>query len=261
MPLILTPLHENTVSKGNSWIVNDELALAKLIAQVALGQSRGVSNIFRQLKYKPTKTPVTAFDGARKLLYAETQEDAYHRDGWIFQVISWVAAYIEDPGRLIRAPHMIWAHKGLDGLIVEMDGDEATALVICEEKATGKPRKTIHDKVWPEFAEFEAGVRDNELVAEVTALLERNHDLDCDAIIETTLWEEKRAYRIAVTGERAHLKKNAQSRLFKGFDVVVKGGLDKRRCALMVVEELRVWMETLAANSLDYLDHLESLES
>lgn len=261
MPLSLTPLLTNTVSQGNSWSVNDEPALARLIAQVALGQSRRVSHVLRQLEEKPSKAPITGFEGARKLLCAKNQEDAYHRDGWMFQVISWVATNIEDPDRLIRAPHMIWAHKGLDGLIVEMDGDEATALVICEEKATGKPRKTIHEKVWPEFADFETGARDNEIVAEVITLLERNHGLNCDAIIETTLWEEKRAYRIAVTGTEAHLKKKAQIRLFKGFDAVVEGDLNKRRSALMVVDELRVWMEALAAKALAHLDHLENLES
>ena len=261
MPLTLTPLHKNTMSRGNSWSVDDKMALARLIAHVALGQSRKISHVLKELDEKPKNAPKSAFKGARKLLKAKTQEDIYHRDGWVFQVISWIAAHIEDPDRIIRTPHMIWADKGLDGLIVEMDGDETTAIVICEEKATKNARKTIREKVWPEFADFETGERDNELVAEVTTLLERHHDLDCDAIIEATLWEEKRAYRVAVTGKDAHLQKEAPIKLFKGFDVAVGGDLNKRRSALMVVKQLRPWMESLSSMALAHLDSLENLGS
>lgn len=261
MPLILTPLHKNIVSEGHSWTVNDETMLAKLIAHVALGQSRTVVKVLSDLGDKPKKGPRSAVKGARKLLEAKTKEEEYHRDGWMFQVISWIAAHLEDPNRLIRAPHMIWAHKGLDGLMVEMDGSDAVALVICEEKATGEPRKTIRDKVWPEFTDFETGVRDNELVAEVTTLLERHGELDCDAIIEATLWDEKRAYRVAVTGEKFRLKESSQLKLFRGFDVAVQGDLSKRRSAIMIVDDLRLWMKTLAGTALEYVENPENLES
>ncbi|MEH6740963.1 MAG: hypothetical protein V7695_20815, partial [Sulfitobacter sp.] len=168
------------MSRGTSWSIKDEKALARLIAHVALGQSRKIAHVLTELDEKPKNAPSSSFKGARKLLKAKTQDDIYHRDGWMFQIISWIAAHIENPDRIIRTPHMIWADKGLDGLIVEMNGDETTAIVICEEKATKNTRKTIREKVWPEFADFETGARDNELVAAVTTLLERHHDLDCD---------------------------------------------------------------------------------
>jgi hypothetical protein len=116
MPLTLTPLCKNTISQGYSWTVDDEPALARLIAHVALGQSRKIVHVLNSLDEEPKKAPKSAIRSARKLLKAKGKEDAYHRDGWMFQVISWIAAHLEEPDRLIRAPHMIWAHKGLDGL-------------------------------------------------------------------------------------------------------------------------------------------------
>lgn len=48
-------------------------------------------------------------------------EKPWHRDGWMFQVISWIAAHLQNPEDLIAPPHMIHAHKGFDGIHVRVD--------------------------------------------------------------------------------------------------------------------------------------------
>ena len=59
--------------------------------------------------------------------------------------MSWIVASQANPSALIRAPHMILAHKGFDGLLLELDAATSvvTAAVIFEDKATSNPRQTI----------------------------------------------------------------------------------------------------------------------
>jgi len=156
---------------GSTWTIEDENELAKLIANVAIGQSRTVERILRATGDLPARYPKGGFAGACKLLTVGTSEKTYHRDGWIFQVIAWIAAHRFDDEALIRAPQMIKVDKGLDGLIIEFGNDGIAHVVICEEKATKNPRKQVKSKVWQEFEQFETGERDNELIASVTSLL------------------------------------------------------------------------------------------
>lgn len=92
------------------------------------------------------------------LLSLKPDEKPWHRDGWMFQAISWIAAH-NDGGIAIRAPHLIKAHKGFDGLKLELsDAGEVTAVVVFEDKATENPRATIRDDVRHSRAAAEKGV-------------------------------------------------------------------------------------------------------
>lgn len=189
----------------------------------------------------------------------EEGADPYHRDGWVFQVISWVAAHRLDADALIRAPQMIKADKGLDGLIVEFDSDDVARVVICEEKATDHARQKVKGAVWPEFADFETGARDNELVATVTALLERSGDTEPDKILADILWSDMRAYRVAVTVGEAHANDAGRKRLFKGYDTIVSGDVERRRAETFVLEDIRVWIDEIATKAVAVVEEAEDL--
>ena len=216
MPLSFTPISENGCWFGSTWTVDDEEVLADMIARVAIGQSRIVERILHATYTLPPGYPNGGFAGARALLSVQAGKDPYHRDGWIFQVIAWIAAHRQDGEALIRAPQMIKAEKGLDGLIIEFDNDKVARVVICEEKATDNPRKRVQSEVWPEFEDFETGARDNELVASVTAVLERSGDPDPDKTVADILWRDKRAYRAAVTVGDAHASKKGRKTIVQG---------------------------------------------
>ena len=103
---------------------------------------------------------------------------------------------------MIKLPHLIPAHKGFDGLQINLRGkQELYGVVIFEDKATQNARNTITSKVWPEFRDFESGVRENELMQETTALLYRVPGVDVDKAIEGIVWKHVRKYRISITGE------------------------------------------------------------
>ena len=258
MPISITPVGEKDCWSGSTWTVDDADTLADLIARVAIGQSRVVERVLRATDALPSGYPKGGFAGARDLLSVETGKDPYHRDGWVFQVISWIAAHRQDGEALIRAPQMIKADKGLDGLIIEFDDDDIAWVVICEEKATENPRQKIQSAVWPEFEVFETGARDNELIASVTALLERSNDPDPDRTVANILWQDKRAYRVAITVGESHSTAPGRKRLFKDYETTVFGDTARRRAETLVLEDVRDWLETLATKVIAVIDAAEA---
>lgn len=257
MPISFSPIDEDGCWHGSTWTVDDEDALAEMIARVALGQSRAVERILSATDALPADYPVGGFAGAMALLTVEDGADVYHRDGWVFQVISWIAAHRQDDNALIRAPQMIKADKGLDGLMIQFDDGDVARVVICEEKATENARQKISGSVWPEFANFETGARDNELVATVTAILERSGDADADKIVADILWSDARAFRVAVTVNETHATEAGRRRLFKGFEGVVSGEVMRRRAETFLLDDIRAWIASIAAKAADIVADAE----
>lgn len=161
MPLTLTPVTHGKLCHGSRWVVADEDDLARKVAHLALGQSRHVAAILANIDKKTPATRGDAAKGAIKLLTVPEGKDPYHRDGWIFQAISWIAAHRNDTGAVVRAPHAILAHKGFDGMQLRLDaaGEKITAVVIFEDKATVNPRSTITGDVWKGVKALERGER------------------------------------------------------------------------------------------------------
>lgn len=245
---------------GTNWTVTDEDELAAMVARVALGQARHVEKILRESKsISPTLIP-SAFWGAKRLLTAENVEKPWHRDGWMFQIIAWVAAHIQDAKALKSAPHMIHAHKGFDGILLRLDqAGEADVVVICEQKATTGPRGKITSEVWPEFRELEKGARDNELVAEVTTLLERSGHPEADEVIGKILWENARAYSVSITVSDAEHSDEGRKKLFKGYKKVVdRSDVKFRRAETFYKVPLREWMAYIAEKAIYFIEEWET---
>jgi hypothetical protein len=180
MSIKLTPFSHDNLFFGDTWTVDDEGVLADQIAHVALGQSLHVQRILTGANIAAPPTTATTAAGAIKLL-SVSGVDPWHRDGWMFQAMSWIAARVKSPDGVIRPPHMIHAHKGFDGLQLELDKDGGViAAVIFEDKATDNPRDTIRDEVWPDFKKLEAGENENVLTAEVVALLQTRASINPD---------------------------------------------------------------------------------
>lgn len=236
--------------EGSEWVVVDPDALAEQVARIAVGQYRHVSKILLGVGAPAAKVTQAAKKDAIALLSLKPDEKPWHRDGWMFQAISWIAAH-GDGGVAIRAPHLIKAHKGFDGLKLELsDAGEVIAVVIFEDKATENPRATIREDVWPGIARLEQGERSNELGQEVSALLEAQlrsfPDLDIDAAVQEIAWKEARRYRVAITVDKSHATPEPRMALFKDFDSYAPGDTSRRRAETMHVSDLRPWMQTFA---------------
>lgn len=262
MPVSFTPISNKDKWAGAAWIIECEETLADLVARVALGQSRHVARILKETGCDDVVPRETAFVGARRKLSVATGKKPFHRDGWLFQVISWIAAHRQSPDDLIRAPQMIHADKGFDGIhvrFVHAEGRVAT-VIICEEKATTKPRGKITSQVWPEFEALEMGERDNELVAVVSELLAVNGLADeADRIVADILWQVARSYRVSVTGTEEHCSTHGLEKLFKGYEEKVSGDLARRRAEVLQLHDIRGWLNSLADMALTKLDEMEAV--
>lgn len=240
--------------QGFSWEVLDEKELANLIARVALGQARHVQKILASAAVALPPPAAEAWDAAIKTLTVAPGSDPWHRDGWMFQVMSWLSASKAAPSSLMNPPHLIHAQKGFDGIQLEFDGAGAiSAVVIFEDKATDNPRETIRTDVWPEFARFESGEYGNVLVAEVTGLLEKRAGVDVDEVIQKVIWKDARHYRVSITVGDAHSSPEGFVRLFKDYDVKVLGDVKRRRGETFYVNDLRPWMDKVAAEAVAHI--------
>lgn len=253
MPITFTPIGSTSLWSGSSWSVTDDDALAKLVAQVALGQSHFAKRVLIETGFRPASPSSTTLNGAVKLLSASNPSQPYHRDGWLFQVISWIAANLQRPGGLIMEPHMIHAHKGFDGVHVHLD--DATRRVervtICEEKATKNPRQMI-TRIWKEFEEMERGDNDHRLLSEVIMILRLGSVADTEKAVENLIWKNRRSYRVAIT---VPIKADYPE-LFEGYDTVVAGDVIKRGSEVLPLTDMRAWMASISAKAIDHAKEL-----
>lgn len=245
-PIKLTACDHSPVCHGFQWEIIDEDALAKLVAWVVVGRYHRAHEILTTVKRQPK--PV-AKDGAKKQAVARltvggsiTKE---HRDGWIFQIISWIAACTHAGGKIrTSVPHTQLAGKGFDGVHVPLtkNGKSFELVTICEDKATENPRNTISQKVWTEFKDVEKGFRDAELTAELTAILERAGIPDIEQLLDSVQWQENRHFRVSITVN--HNEDGDWGSLFKGYqDAVRSSEIQKRRAETLCLRDLRGWMD------------------
>ena len=248
MTLVLKQIDHDNLCHGWEWEVEDIDVLAERVARVVLGQYRHIAQILEGVAgAAPAGSAHHAADALKKLKVAKNG-DPWHRDGWLFQIISWIAANQEKQGAALAPPHIFHAHKGFDGMQLEIsdDGKSVTAVVIFEDKATDKARRTIKRDVWPDIEHLEAGGRIAELTHEASAILERQQhvhpDLDIDHAIDHILWQEARRYRVSVSIEDKHKSHDKRKKLFKHYDVSVDGDVVRRRAETMHFDDLRGWM-------------------
>lgn len=256
MSITLTPFTNGDVCCGSTWSIEDKSQLAEQVARVALGYSRHIKKIISGAGIPVPASAISSVNGALSLLTVDGP-DPWHRDGWLFQTISYIAAITQDPNGIYDAPHMQHADKGFDGLKLEIDAIDGgvIAVIVFEDKATSRPRETIANKqdskgkkiaVWDEFKDIEAGNRQPLLTDKVSSLLQTVSGIDIDEAIENIIWKKTRGYRVSITVGSTHSTADGRKRLFKGYEEIVDGDLNRRRAETLHLENLRDWLDDLA---------------
>lgn len=250
MPIQLIPIPTNEVMHGYIWTLKSEEELARLVARLLLGHYLHVEKLLAGRNLKATTVDGAAAKAAKARLTVKKGQEPWHRDGLLFQAISWVAAHkAADPSlSVFSLPHQIPAHKGFDGLQVELNKNgRFSGLIIFEDKATENPRSTIKLDVWPAIQLLETGQRQNELMQETTALLQRAQVNNPDKIIEGIVWNRLRKFRVSITGGPGHDSNPGLAGLFKDYDSVAPGNdVGKRRAEVICFADLRPWMRQFA---------------
>ncbi|TGL55286.1 hypothetical protein EHQ61_00825 [Leptospira wolffii] len=256
--LKLTYYDESGLVHGWEIEILDINKLSEYVGMVIIGHYLHVEKILNSKVAPEFRPPNKAIDRAISKLRKRNQIEIEKRDGWIFQIISWIAVRItySDQNLLSQIPHDAPAQHGLDGIAITLDADsKINKIIITEDKATKYPRKLIRSQVFPEFKKYENGEYDNKIVSRVSGLLNgRIDDLKIAQAIENDIYRlDIRKYRIGITINNEIIKPLVIKKLFKDYDSFISNSLS-RSADTMNLKDLRSWMEGFSNLIIDFLE-------
>lgn len=261
-------------SIGERWATIDINRLSRIIAIVAMGQSAKAEIIIRRMQpAKPAITHTQLIDEAIRTLSIQeagmeigSGYPVYQRDGFIFEVISWIAAQQKSSeNSLLKEPHTRSTTQGLDGLQLDLSEDRQALdrVVIFEDKCTENPRNTFRSKVIPAFIERHKNTRSAELVSTASELI-RMAGLsaeDATRVSADVLNLTIRSYRSAFAVPAEYDNQDRRALLFDRFKSIEDIAQKQRIGATFVIDsDLREWFQELAITTIAYLNSLKSAE-
>ena len=236
--------------------VVDKQLLAEWIAIMVLGHYGHIYRIIEKLAPLEVPSNNALIDYILTKLNVPVDNDVLieHRDGWLFQMMSWIALNIklhaDYPNCTIHmvAPHDAPAKHGIDGLAMVVTADNQIGkIIITEDKCTTDPRTLVKNKVLPEFLDFENNKYDNKLTSELTQLVNpATHPDQYIALYPSFANHRNWTYRIGITREKCHDSDKGRKRLFKDYDEAVGGNVDRRKGASINLPDMRAWMQDLS---------------
>lgn len=239
--------------------ISDYDLLVKLIVEVTLGKATHVSKILNLNRATTESIRESAHRSALEFFTPTKNNETFHRDGWMFQVISWIST-LSEPGKVFsRVPHMRKHQSGIDGfsLILNDELNQIDHAMIYEEKATNNPRKHFYSSVIPELIKFESGIEESIITSEILAFEDKLSHIDIEAAAGDLLVNRKIRYRISLTSEnKFHNSKDGKKGLFNGYKDAVAGDDQRRIGVLMYNNDVRLWFDKLAQDCKQYLDQL-----
>lgn len=253
---------------GSRWEVLDTNYLARIIAIIAMGQAVHAAQIIADLLPAAPAINEEALreDAKLRLSIKGDTKDAqdasrWHRDGLIFEAISWIAARQEASGEvLLKDPHISATTQGLDGLMIELDeeGTAITRVTIFEDKCSGDPRGKFRDEVLPAFSAYHRNRRASDLVAAAATLITAK--LTGTAATQAAarvLDLDYRAYRAGLTIEPGRDTEKGRAALFKDYETLDKiTDIQRIGATFVTAVELRDWFDAQAELAIAYLGEL-----
>lgn len=187
-----------------------------------------------------------------------------HRDGHLFQYVSWVAARLVNPMSILTPPHVRQADKGFDGFIIELDEAQKRVLkvVLCEDKASKAPRPLITGSVWKEITSIREGEREDEVSSALNTLLKAVPDLSGEELedaVDVIFWEKIRHFRVSVATGEDQRRASGFAHLVAGFEDVALGALESRIGGVLPFGDVRDGLHQLAQDVIAKLQQIGSV--
>ena len=255
-PLNIIGMDLSPLVIDDDYEVIDKHQLAEWIAIMMLGQYAHIYMIIEKLSpmEMPSEKALIDYMLSKLMVPSDNQTLIEHRDGWLFQMMSWIALNIklhaDFPGCTIHmaAPHDAPVKHGLDGLALVVTADnKVSRIVITEDKCTKNPQSYIRYNVLPEFEEYEKNLYDNKLISELTQLINpATHIGLYIALSPSFANHDNWSYRIGITRQDAHDNANGRKNLYDGYDSKVSGNVSRRNGASVNLPDLRAWMQDLS---------------
>jgi hypothetical protein len=243
----------------------------ELLAVITLGQAQHAARIIMQLEPSgPAISIKELFSGARGQLRIRGDTDAqkevsrYHRDGFLFECISWTVARKGGTERsFLKDPHLSSTSQGLDGLLIEMheNGREIVRSIIFEDKCTNDPRDKFRDEVLPTFKSHHEHKRSRELIANAVSLIREIglNGTDATKAAAAVLDRSSRFYKVSLTVGDGCKTTSRRKALFKGYDTLSDIEKEQRIGAIFSFDTpLRDWFQALADDVITQLNKYEA---
>lgn len=282
MPITIASTSDDISYTLSRWSVANEVSFVKALAWLYVQKHAHAANVINELEPGDAAFIGKEIDNAIAVLrykaddltvaLASNDEDVKkkarralstrvaHRDGLLFQHISWLAARIQYPAAEATAPHVRQADKGFDGFLLEHDseGVALSKVILCEDKASTDPRALVTSQIWPEIRSILVGDKDREISAAVAALLSNLSPEKREQVIAATVWSRAKHFRVALAAGDDQLKGSSYSHLFDGFDTEVPGELTLRLGEVMPMPEVRAYLQALAEKVIARLEQMKS---
>jgi hypothetical protein len=229
----------------------DEGALADLTALVLIGRAKHAEGILAGAQRNFVVLPNALKEQIRTQLQTPEGPLTYHRDGLLFEIISWIAARLasgEDD--IISTPHLKSTQQGLDAIKIEFDPDFRVLIraVVYEQKCSENARDQFRDEVIPAFNEWRSHKRDNQLVQAITSLVERFDLTDAEhlALYDRIVQVHPLAFQAALTVTPSPFDAARCVALFNGYSDVTTDIAD-RMGDTFPLSDIRAWFSHFAA--------------
>lgn len=221
-----------------------------------------IDNAIETLRYKMSDIAADLISGeeavrqkALKILGTRVA----HRDGLLFQHISWIAARLQYPDAEASAPHVRQADKGFDGFLIEHSAGQPalSKVVLCEDKASVNPRNLVTSQIWPDIKSIIAGEKDREIAAAVGALLTNVPAADREAILAATIWSRAKHYRVALAAGNDQIRDGGYVHLFDGYEQQALGDISIRLAEVMPMPKVRTYLAELSTKVIARLEAMK----
>jgi hypothetical protein len=231
---------------------NAQRVISALEPRRRVSKGRVAQNVIRKLTAphaKDVEIHRSGTDKEKEAARKRIRTSVIHRDGLLFQHVSWVAARLDLPNSYMTSPHVRQADKGFDGFIIELNDSrrEIKRIVLCEDKASISPRGLITSSVWPEIETIQCGDRDDEILADLVTLLKGIPDIDAEAAVDEMFWEGVREFRVAVATSEDQRKAGSFLHIIAGFEAAAGGELKSRTAGVLAFEDVRKGLALLAS--------------
>ncbi len=228
----------------------DEDRLATLAALVLIGRAKHAEAIIDGAQRTVTLVPTALKEQLRTQLITAPGPLTYHRDGLLFEIISWVVARLTaQPNELISTPHLKSTQQGLDTLKIAFDPDARQLIraVVHEQKCTEHARDEFRDRVIAAFHDWRAHKRDNQLVQAVTLLVERFSlsDEEHVRLYDRLVQDHPLTFQAALTVSPTPYETARCVTLFSGFAAVTPD-IQDRLGDTFPLSDIRGWFSSFA---------------
>jgi hypothetical protein len=271
MPISLTP-DKTKAFNFSEWSISNgkREKLVEILAYLYLKQEENAQRVIDALEPKVRRNHGKIAESVIRKLTAPKQVDVeatrsgtdkekeaaqkridssiWHRDGLLFQHISWIVAKQAMPDGYMTSPHVRQADKGFDGFIIELDESQKKIdrVILCEDKASEDPRPLIRKNVWPEIKSIINGDRDDEIIADIVTLLKGIPAIDAESAVDEIFWEGARHFRVSIATGEDNRKSKSFAHIVNGFDGVVAGTIEKRVAGVLPFDDVRIGLDLLA---------------